>query len=244
MVIFWIWFIIPQLLGSPSRVRRRAHAFVIFERVFRRDRAAESSRCAGPVEAATALGLTRRSRCVRRAAAGDPQHGAVAGHADDRAFKDTSLASIIGYVDLTKARRSSTTGRSAVRSSISSSRSFTSSAPTRFRIAARFEHRLADRAPAALASTSDAHAQPLDRPRPICSWTYPPGESPAPRSSGSDCRPRARDWLPSLNEQVLMSWLSPRVQTRRRAWRSSSMCPCCDYGEGRSPDDVLRFAAR
>src|SRR5947208_7861999 len=62
MVIFWIWFIIPQLLRLPIPEYGVAlTAFVIFEAAYFGEiiRAGIQSVPRGQVEAATALGLTR-----------------------------------------------------------------------------------------------------------------------------------------------------------------------------------------
>src|SRR5438046_10026459 len=62
MVIFWIWFIVPQLLRLPIPEYGVAlTAFVIFEAAYFGEivRAGVQSVPRGQVEAATALGLTR-----------------------------------------------------------------------------------------------------------------------------------------------------------------------------------------
>src|SRR5207237_3003243 len=61
MVIFWIWFIIPQVLRLPVPAYGVAlTAFVIFEAAYFGEivRAGVQSVARGQVEAATALGLT------------------------------------------------------------------------------------------------------------------------------------------------------------------------------------------
>src|SRR3954469_19295152 len=107
MVIFWIWFIIPQLLRLPIPEYGVAlTAFVIFEAAYFGEivRAGVQSVARGQVEAATALGLTTTKTMTY---VGLPQ--AVKNMVPSLVtqmiglFKDTSLASIIGYVDLTKA---------------------------------------------------------------------------------------------------------------------------------------------
>ena len=107
MVIFWIWFIIPQLLRLPIPEYGVAlTAFVIFEAAYFGEivRAGIQSVPRGQVEAATALGLTatKTMTCVVL-----PQalRNMVPSLVTQMIvlFKDTSLASIIGYVDLTKA---------------------------------------------------------------------------------------------------------------------------------------------
>ena len=107
MVIFWIWFIIPQLLRLPIPEYGVAlAAFVIFEAAYFGEivRAGIQSVPRGQVEAATALGLTRAQsmlfvvlpQAIRNMVPSLVTQMIVL-------FKDTSLASIIGYVDLTKA---------------------------------------------------------------------------------------------------------------------------------------------
>jgi len=107
MVIFWIWFIIPQLLRLPIPEYGVAlTAFVIFEAAYFGEivRAGVQSVARGQVEAATALGLTATKTMAYVVL---PQ--ALKNMAPSLVtqmivlFKDTSLASIIGYVDLTKA---------------------------------------------------------------------------------------------------------------------------------------------
>jgi His/Glu/Gln/Arg/opine family amino acid ABC transporter permease subunit len=107
MVIFWVWFIIPQLLRLPIPEYGVAlTAFVIFEAAYFGEivRAGIQSVPRGQVEAATALGLTATKtmtyvvlpQALRNMAPSLVTQMIVL-------FKDTSLASIIGYVDLTKA---------------------------------------------------------------------------------------------------------------------------------------------
>ena len=107
MVIFWIWFIVPQLLRRPiSEYGVALTAFVIFEAAYFGEivRAGVQSVPRGQVEAATALGLTRTKTMVYVIL---PQalRNMVPSLVTQMIvlFKDTSLASIIGYVDLTKA---------------------------------------------------------------------------------------------------------------------------------------------
>ena len=107
MVIFWIWFIVPQLLQRPIPEYGVAlTAFVIFEAAYFGEivRAGVQSVPRGQVEAATALGLTRTKTMVYVIL---PQalRNMVPSLVTQMIvlFKDTSLASIIGYVDLTKA---------------------------------------------------------------------------------------------------------------------------------------------
>jgi len=107
MVIFWMWFIIPQLLGIPLPEYGVAlTAFVIFEAAYFGEivRAGVQSVARGQVEAARALGLTGAQgmayvilpQALRNMVPALVTQMIVL-------FKDTSLASIIGYVDLTKA---------------------------------------------------------------------------------------------------------------------------------------------
>ena len=107
MVIFWMWFIIPQLLQIPLPEYGVAlTAFVIFEAAYFGEivRAGVQSVAGGQVEAARALGLTGFQgmayiilpQALRNMVPALVTQMIVL-------FKDTSLASIIGYVDLTKA---------------------------------------------------------------------------------------------------------------------------------------------
>src|SRR5438034_3316147 len=107
MVIFWMWFILPQVLGlALPEYGIALTAFVIFEAAYFGEivRAGVQSVSGGQVEAARALGLTgaqsmayvilpQALRNMVRALV-TPVLGLLT---------DTSLASIIGYVDLTKA---------------------------------------------------------------------------------------------------------------------------------------------
>src|SRR5213080_799991 len=107
MVIFWIWFIIPQLLRLPIPEYGVAlTAFVIFEAAYFGEivRAGIQSVPRGQVEAATALGLTR-AQSMRYVVLPQALKNMVPSLVTQMIvlFKDTSLASIIGYVDLTKA---------------------------------------------------------------------------------------------------------------------------------------------
>jgi His/Glu/Gln/Arg/opine family amino acid ABC transporter permease subunit len=107
MVIFWFWFIIPVLLRFPIPEYGVAlTAFVVFEAAYFGEivRAGIQSVPRGQVEAATAVGLggaqTMRfivlPQAIRNMLPALVTQMIVL-------FKDTSLASIIGYVDLTKA---------------------------------------------------------------------------------------------------------------------------------------------
>jgi len=107
MVIFWIWFIVPQLLRLPIPEYGVAlTAFVIFEAAYFGEivRAGIQSVPRGQVEAATALGLTR-AQSMRFVVLPQAIRNMVPSLVTQMIvlFKDTSLASIIGYVDLTKA---------------------------------------------------------------------------------------------------------------------------------------------
>jgi His/Glu/Gln/Arg/opine family amino acid ABC transporter permease subunit len=107
MVIFWIWFIIPQLLRMPIPEYGVAlTAFVIFEAAYFGEivRAGVQSVPRGQVEAATALGLTA-SKTMAYVILPQALKNMVPSLVTQMIvlFKDTSLASIIGYVDLTKA---------------------------------------------------------------------------------------------------------------------------------------------
>src|SRR5262245_31154382 len=107
MVIFWIWFIIPQLLGLPIPEYGVAlTAFVIFEAAYFGEivRAGVQSVPRGQVEAARAVGLTG-GQGMRYVVLPQALRNMVPSIVTQMIvlFKDTSLASIIGYVDLTKA---------------------------------------------------------------------------------------------------------------------------------------------
>ncbi|MGH7388211.1 MAG: amino acid ABC transporter permease [Candidatus Rokuibacteriota bacterium] len=107
MVIFWIWFIVPQLLGVPIPEYGVAlTAFVVFEAAYFGEivRAGIQSVPRGQVEAATAVGLTG-ARTLRHVVLPQAIRNMVPSLVTQMIvlFKDTSLASIIGYVDLTKA---------------------------------------------------------------------------------------------------------------------------------------------
>src|SRR3989440_10628071 len=107
MVIFWIWFIIPQLLRLPIPEYGVAlTAVVIFEAAYFGEivRAGVQSVPRGQVEAATALGMTG-TKTMRYVVLPQALKNMVPSLVTQMIvlFKDTSLASIIGYVDLTKA---------------------------------------------------------------------------------------------------------------------------------------------
>ena len=107
MVIFWIWFVVPQLLRRPIPEYGVAlTAFVIFEAAYFGEivRAGVQSVARGQVEAATALGLTA-TKTMAYVVLPQALKNMVPSLVTQMIvlFKDTSLASIIGYVDLTKA---------------------------------------------------------------------------------------------------------------------------------------------
>jgi His/Glu/Gln/Arg/opine family amino acid ABC transporter permease subunit len=107
MVIFWIWFIVPQLLRLPIPEYGVAlTAFVIFEAAYFGEivRAGVQSVPRGQVEAATALGMTA-TKTMAYVVLPQALKNMVPSLVTQTIvlFKDTSLASIIGYVDLTKA---------------------------------------------------------------------------------------------------------------------------------------------
>ena len=107
MVIFWFWFIIPQITGQrlPEYTVALA-AFVVFEAAYLGEivRAGVQSVPRGQVDAATAAGLTYSQMMVNVIL---PQ--AIRNMIPSLVtqfivlFMDTSLASIIGMMDLTKA---------------------------------------------------------------------------------------------------------------------------------------------
>jgi His/Glu/Gln/Arg/opine family amino acid ABC transporter permease subunit len=107
MVIFWMWFIIPQLLGlALPEYGIALTAFVIFEAAYFGEivRAGVQSVAGGQVEAARALGLTA-TQAMAYVILPQALRNMVPALVTQMIvlFKDTSLASIIGYVDLTKA---------------------------------------------------------------------------------------------------------------------------------------------
>jgi His/Glu/Gln/Arg/opine family amino acid ABC transporter permease subunit len=107
MVIFWFWFIVPALVGrSLPEYSVALTAFVIFEAAYLAEivRAGIQSVPRGQVEAATATGLTR-AQMMRQVILPQALRNMVPALVTQFIvlLKDTSLASIIGYVDLTKA---------------------------------------------------------------------------------------------------------------------------------------------
>jgi His/Glu/Gln/Arg/opine family amino acid ABC transporter permease subunit len=107
MVIFWFWFIIPVLIGkSLPEYAVALTAFVIFEAAYFAEivRAGIQSVPRGQVEAATATGLAR-APMMRYVILPQALRNMIPALVTQFIvlLKDTSLASIIGYVDLTKA---------------------------------------------------------------------------------------------------------------------------------------------
>ena len=107
MVIFWFWFIIPALLGrSLPEYAVALSAFVIFEAAYLAEivRAGIQSVPHGQVEAAIATGL-KRAPMMRYVILPQALRNMIPALVTQFIvlLKDTSLASIIGYVDLTKA---------------------------------------------------------------------------------------------------------------------------------------------
>jgi His/Glu/Gln/Arg/opine family amino acid ABC transporter permease subunit len=107
MVIFWFWFIIPVLVEkSLPEYGVALTAFVVFEAAYLGEivRAGIQSVPRGQVEAATATGLTR-AQAMRHVILPQAFRNMIPALLTQFIvlLKDTSLASIIGYVDLTKA---------------------------------------------------------------------------------------------------------------------------------------------
>jgi polar amino acid transport system permease protein len=107
MVIFWFWFIIPNLLRiSLPEYGIALTAFVIFEAAYLAEivRAGIQSVARGQVEAASATGLSR-AQMMRFIVLPQALRNMIPALVTQFIvlLKDTSLASIIGYVDLTKA---------------------------------------------------------------------------------------------------------------------------------------------
>jgi His/Glu/Gln/Arg/opine family amino acid ABC transporter permease subunit len=105
MVIFWMWFVIPQPAPAHSRYGVALCLRDLRGRVLRRDRAGRRAVGApGQVEAARALGLSG-AQSMRLVVLPQALRNMVPALVTQMIvlFKDTSLASIIGYVDLTKA---------------------------------------------------------------------------------------------------------------------------------------------
>jgi len=107
MVIFWFWFIIPNLLKiSLPEYGIALTAFVIFEAAYLGEiiRAGIQSVPRGQMEAAAATGLSRGST-MRYIVLPQALRNMIPALVTQFIvlLKDTSLASIIGYIDLTKA---------------------------------------------------------------------------------------------------------------------------------------------
>lgn len=107
MVIFWFWFIIPNLLKiSLPEYGVALTAFVIFEAAYLAEiiRAGIQSVPQGQLEAAAATGLSR-GRTMRHIVLPEALRNMIPALVTQFIvlLKDTSLASIIGYIDLTKA---------------------------------------------------------------------------------------------------------------------------------------------
>ena len=107
MVIFWFWFIIPNLLNiSLPEYGVALTAFVIFEAAYLGEivRAGIQSVPQGQLEAAAATGLSRRGT-MRHIVLPQALRNMIPALVTQFIvlLKDTSLASIIGYIDLTKA---------------------------------------------------------------------------------------------------------------------------------------------
>jgi polar amino acid transport system permease protein len=107
MVIFWIWFIIPILLKTKiPEFGVALTAFVIFEAAYLGEivRAGIQSVPRGQVEAATAVGLSPGAT-MRHVVLPQALKNMIPSLVTQFIvlFKDTSLASIIGFMDLTKA---------------------------------------------------------------------------------------------------------------------------------------------
>jgi polar amino acid transport system permease protein len=107
MVIFWMWFILPIVLGRAiPEFGVALGAFVIFEAAYLGEivRAGIQSVPRGQVEAARAVGLTG-AQAMRHVVLPQALKNMIPSLVTQFIvlFKDTSLASIIGFMDLTKA---------------------------------------------------------------------------------------------------------------------------------------------
>jgi polar amino acid transport system permease protein len=107
MVIFWFWFIIPNLMRiSLPEYGIALTAFVVFEAAYLAEivRAGIQSVARGQVEAANATGLSDR-QTMRHIVLPQALRNMIPALVTQFIvlLKDTSLASIIGYIDLTKA---------------------------------------------------------------------------------------------------------------------------------------------
>src|ERR1041384_1311850 len=107
MVIFWFWFILPRALGvALPEYGIALAAFVVFEAVYLGEivRAGIQSVPRGQVEAAKSTGLSS-GQTMRSVVLPQALRNMIPALVTQFIvlFKDTSLASIIGYLDLTKA---------------------------------------------------------------------------------------------------------------------------------------------
>src|SRR5918999_4714654 len=107
MVIFWFWFIVPVVAGkSLPEYSVALSAFVIFEAAYLAEivRAGIQSVPSGQVQAAIGTGLSR-GQMMRHIILPQALRNMIPALVTQFIvlLKDTSLASIIGYVDLTKA---------------------------------------------------------------------------------------------------------------------------------------------
>lgn len=107
MVIFWFWFIVPNLLQvSVPEYGVALAAFVVFQAAYLGEivRAGIQSVPRGQVEAAAATGLSR-SLTLGHVVLPQALRNMIPALVTQFIvlLKDTSLASIIGYIDLTKA---------------------------------------------------------------------------------------------------------------------------------------------
>jgi His/Glu/Gln/Arg/opine family amino acid ABC transporter permease subunit len=107
MVIFWIWIVIPVVLKIKiPEFGVALTAFVIFEAAYLAEivRAGVQSVPRGQVEAATAVGLSS-TQTMRYVVLPQALKNMIPSLVTQFIvlFKDTSLASIIGFMDLTKA---------------------------------------------------------------------------------------------------------------------------------------------
>jgi His/Glu/Gln/Arg/opine family amino acid ABC transporter permease subunit len=107
MVIFWFWFILPVVLRIPLPEYGIAlAAFIFFEGAYLGEiiRAGIQSVPRGQIEAAASSGLSS-AQTMRHVVLPQALRNMIPALVTQFIvlFKDTSLASIIGYVDLTKA---------------------------------------------------------------------------------------------------------------------------------------------
>jgi His/Glu/Gln/Arg/opine family amino acid ABC transporter permease subunit len=107
MVIFWMWLVMPMVLGTAiPEFGVALAAFVIFEAAYFGEivRAGIQSVARGQVEAGRALGLTG-AQSMRFVVLPQALKNMIPSLVTQFIvlFKDTSLASIIGFMDLTKA---------------------------------------------------------------------------------------------------------------------------------------------